>query len=247
MRTAFRTPIRRLIKPKNTLQTCFIIRRNISFSSSKRYARSLSIVHWSMAAGVISCFALIEIKKREPKGSSKIGPLMKYHKSIGLLMMGFIGIRVGLRLITRIPQQLEAPNWMKIAANISHAGLCYDSYLLILIHYTMCNHLYIDGFMIFMPTTGILMGYYGGKGLPFFFTKIKGSETPNKTIAKYAYLSHKKVGTIFEALVVLHILGAGVHLLKGQNPLSRISPFAGAAMITIYEEFEEDEELIVLI
>lgn len=91
------------------------------------------------------------------------------------------------------------------------------------------------------------MGYFGGKGLPFFFTKVPGAETPNKTIAKYSYLSHKQVGVIFEALVGLHILGAGVHVLKGQNPLSRISPFAGAAMLTVYEEFEDDEELIVTI
>ena len=141
MRTAFRTPIRRLIKPVNTLQTSYIIRRNISFSSTKRYARSLSIVHWFMAGGVLSCFALIEVKKREPKGSNKIGPLMKAHKSIGLLMFGFIGLRVGLRVITKIPPQLEAPNWMKMAANAAHYGLCYVFVYTCL--YYRCNCRYI--------------------------------------------------------------------------------------------------------
>lgn len=113
-------------------------------------------------------------------------------------------------------------------------------------------YLYVDGFMTFMPATGIAMGYFGGKGLPFFFTKIPGSEKPNKTIAKYSYQWHKKVGFIFEMLVGLHVLGAGVHILKGQQPLSRISPFAGAAMITIYDdpfedEFEGDDEDELLI
>jgi cytochrome b561 len=30
------------------------------------------------------------------------------------------------------------------------------------------------GFMVIMPASGITMGYYGGKGLPFFGTTIPG-------------------------------------------------------------------------
>jgi cytochrome b561 len=39
-------------------------------------------------------------------------------------------------------------------ANLSHAGLY--------------------AFMTIMPATGIAMGYYGGKGLPFFWTTLPG-------------------------------------------------------------------------
>ena len=135
--------------------------------SSSRYARSLSIVHWTMGLGVLSCFALIEIKKREPKGSPRIGPLMHYHKSIGLLMAPLLLTRVGLRLVTKIPKPLDAPDWMQVASKISHYGLY--------------------GFMIWMPATGIAMGYYGGKGLPFFWTKVPGAEQPNKSVAKFSW------------------------------------------------------------
>jgi len=36
------------------------------------------------------------------------------------------------------------------------------------------GHLGLYGFMTIMPATGIAMGYYGGKGLPFFFTTLPG-------------------------------------------------------------------------
>ena len=36
------------------------------------------------------------------------------------------------------------------------------------------THYGLYGFMTIMPATGIAMGYYGGKGLPFFFTTLPG-------------------------------------------------------------------------
>lgn len=57
------------------------------------------------------------------------------------------------------------------------------------------SHLGMYGFMFFMPISGIIMGYYGGKGLPFFWTKIPGKEEPIKSIAGQAYNLHEKAGT----------------------------------------------------
>lgn len=42
------------------------------------------------------------------------------------------------------------------------------------------GHLGLYGFMIVMPATGIAMGMYGGKGLPFFWTEIPGFEGEKK-------------------------------------------------------------------
>jgi cytochrome b561 len=36
------------------------------------------------------------------------------------------------------------------------------------------GHLGLYAFMTIMPATGIAMGYYGGNGLPFFFTTVPG-------------------------------------------------------------------------
>lgn len=45
------------------------------------------------------------------------------------------------------------------------------------------GHLGLYGFMIVMPATGIAMGLYGGKGLPFFWTEIPGFEKKNGKLA----------------------------------------------------------------
>jgi cytochrome b561 len=45
-------------------------------------------------------------------------------------------------------------------------------------------HYALYGFMIVMPASGIAMGYYGGKGLPFFTTTIAGAKEVNGEIAK---------------------------------------------------------------
>lgn len=45
-------------------------------------------------------------------------------------------------------------------------------------------HYALYGFMIIMPASGIAMGYYGGKGLPFFNTTLAGAKESNGTIAK---------------------------------------------------------------
>merc|ERR1719384_479891 len=179
-----------------------------------------------MAAGILSCFALIEVKKRQPKGSKLIGPLMHYHKSIGLLMGGFIVARLGLRAISKIPKPMEGPSWMHMAAKASHFGL-----------YSL---------MIFMPATGISMGYFGGKGIPFFWTKVPGTDTPNKTIAKWSWKTHKWAGTAFEILVGIHFWGAVSHQLMGQSIFSRISPFAGTALIAFVDEEDDDDDDLFL-
>eukprot|EP01084_Bolivina_argentea_P149513 261176_1 len=91
-------------------------------------------------------------------------------------------------------------------------------------------HVLLYGFMTTMPATGIAMGYYGGKGLPFFFTTIPGVDKENTRgdIAKQAFWIHKQVGTYGKYLIPLHIGAAGAHVVKGQNIFLRINPFRAA-------------------
>merc|ERR1719410_708191 len=100
-----RTRFYRLQRISKLSQHNLLQQRNLSMKSYvnvKKYPRSLSILHWTIAAGILSCFGLIEVKKREPKGSKRIGTLMHYHKSIGLLLGGLVAVRVGVRAISTI-------------------------------------------------------------------------------------------------------------------------------------------------
>ena len=69
------------------------------------------------------------------------------------------------------------------------------------------------------------MGYYGGKGLPFFGYAIPGATQPNPEIAKNAFGVHKAAGRFFEYLVPLHVGAASMHALRGHAIFARINPF----------------------
>ena len=113
--------------------------------------------------------------------------------------------RIAIRLTSKIPKLPEGSGIEHALANVSHWSLY--------------------GLMLFMPVSGIAMGYYGGKGVPFFFTTIPGAKKENKDgkLAKNAWYYHKQVGQFFEYFFVpLHIGAVGFHFLRGQNLLKRI-------------------------
>ena len=67
--------------------------------------------------------------------------------------------------------------------------------------------------MLFLPFTGILMGYFSGNGLPFFGYTIPGRKEKVPFIAKYAYITHTWAGWFFEFAIPVHIGAAGAHSL----------------------------------
>ena len=78
-----------------------------------------------------------------------------------------------------------------------------------------------------MPVTGIAMGYFGGKGLPFFTQTLAATEdgkARNGEVAKQAFSIHKTVGTYGKFLVPLHVAGTGYHVIRGDAIFSRIVP-----------------------
>ena len=86
--------------------------------------------------------------------------------------------RVALRLTQTMPA-LPKGNFVEhLAAKASHFAMYF--------------------FMFALPGTGIAMGYFGGKGIPFFdFGTVPGAETPNKAIAGDAFKKHKQLGELF--------------------------------------------------
>ena len=67
--------------------------------------------------------------------------------------------------------------------------------------------------------------YYGGKGLPFFWTTLDGAVSANGEIAKQAFSIHKTMGTYGKYLIPLHVGAAGAHAVRGQAIFARINPF----------------------
>jgi cytochrome b561 len=132
------------------------------------------------------------------------------HKSLGLLT----GMIIAPRILYRVVASSSAYNvvplvgnkpWENIAGRLSHFALY--------------------GFMTIMPATGVAMGYYGGKGLPFFTTTLPGAKETNGAIAKRSFQIHKQLGYYGKALVPLHAGAAFFHAGRGQAIFHRVNPF----------------------
>lgn len=175
-----------------------------------KYSTAAAWMHWLMAGGILVVVGSVKLAqwtpKEEPKkyGMTK-EELMNLHKSTALLVAALVIPRLAIRLFSKVPPLPKGSAIEHLAANMSHLFLYFA--------------------IVFMPASGIAMGYYGGKGLPFFGYHISAAETPNKAIAGMAYKRHKQVGQALTYVVPIHVGATGYHILKGQNILLRMSPF----------------------
>jgi cytochrome b561 len=165
-------------------------------------------MHWGMGAGVLGCFAFVNLAQNTTDKKLKMD-FMFYHKSCGTLAAMFLVPRLLIRVTSKAVAPLTNVLWERLLANASHAAMY--------------------GFIIAMPVTGVAMGYFGGKGLPFFFTTLPGAEKPHGKNAGFAFKWHKFLGWYMEMLFLGHIGGVGYHMLKGEGILARILPMAAKA------------------
>lgn len=200
-----------------------------------RYSKGLATLHWAIALGTVGCFVTVK-QQQATKVPAEKGMWMWRHKSLGALLAILVPIRIGgtflrahsarvhsrpltparrlsapVALTSRRPPSVSTNMLESIGAKVSHAGLYF--------------------IMVFMPVSGITMGYFGGKGIPFFFTKIEGKSAEEKTpedgaLAKQAFINHKRVGQVLPYWVGIHAGAVGYHAaFKGTNLLKRMSPF----------------------
>lgn len=166
------------------------------------YAKPVQYMHWAMGGAILGCVGFVKAAQYS-KGKAK-GNYMFYHKSCGLLAMGLLFPRLAIRLTSKTPKPIGESTLERLGADASHVVL----YVL----------------MTVLPITGTAMGYYGGKGLPFFWTTISGAPEANKSIAGNSFKIHKQAGVLLEYMIPLHLAGSAFHAVKGQAILSRIVP-----------------------
>ena len=168
------------------------------------YSKAVASIHWLSGPAMIASIGCVLTAQNAPKGEK--GDWMWRHKSMGLLSGFLLGPRVVARLLSKGPGML--PGSSKVEHYLAQA-----------------SHASLYGFMTVMPVTGIAMGYFGGKGLPFFFTTIPGAEKADGGIAKKAFWWHKNVGYYGKFVVPLHIGASVTHLARGHPILARLNPF----------------------
>jgi len=173
----------------------------------QRYNRLVSYIHWFTALGFFVTISAVKGQQYTPKDGTLLGlnkgEWMWWHKSFGLSMLGLAIPRVALRLATKAPEHIAGSWIMKRITDLSHLTLY--------------------GFILGMPIQGAIMGYYGGKGMPFFLTTIPGAETKNEGYAKFAYENHVLMGKVLPWFISLHVMGGVTHQILGQNIFGRIA------------------------
>eukprot|EP00559_Dactyliosolen_fragilissimus_P006970 CAMPEP_0184856878 /NCGR_PEP_ID=MMETSP0580-20130426/2045_1 /TAXON_ID=1118495 /ORGANISM="Dactyliosolen fragilissimus" /LENGTH=182 /DNA_ID=CAMNT_0027352139 /DNA_START=76 /DNA_END=624 /DNA_ORIENTATION=- len=175
-----------------------------------QYTKTASYFHWLVAAPLIGSVASVLKCQQTPKELKE--EKMKWmwrHKSLGTLT----GIIVAPRLIYRLMSMSKYKIGHLPGTNKAQ-GLAADA-----------SHLGLYAFMTIMPATGIAMGMYGGKGLPFFWTSIPGFEQTNGKIAGQSFKIHKTLGTYGKYLIPLHSGAAVAHAGMGHKIFARINPF----------------------
>jgi len=135
---------------------------------------------------------------------------MLIHKSTAVVLTALVIPRLALRATAAIPKALPGSFPEHLAANVSHAAMY--------------------AFMLGMPATGLAMGYYGGKGVPFYgLYTIPGKADKTKEDGKFAgemFKWHKWAGGYLWYLVPLHVAGAVQHTLRGHAIFARMNPLA---------------------
>ncbi|CAJ1364371.1 unnamed protein product [Effrenium voratum] len=173
-------------------------RRGMSSEAAQveeQYPRAMRIMHWTGAAGVLGCVGTVKAAQNSDKDSSVLGigkgTWMYVHKSMGLLMLGALVPRAALRLLASVPRPVPGADWEQRLAKRTHLALY--------------------GLMAAMAGSGTSMGYFSGKGLPFFVTTFAGAPEPHPEKAKKALQAHKFIGFyVLPSAVALHTGAVGL-------------------------------------
>ena len=164
-----------------------------------RYSRGAIALHWLIALGVFTQFALGWWMRDIPNDPPGVQAYWyNVHKSIGLTLFLFILARLAWRLTHRAPPLPgSVPAWQRRAAAASHRGLY------------LC--------MLIMPLTGYL-----GSSFTKYPIKYWGMTLPRwgwdaPALKEICSTAHYVTVWIFMTLVAIHILAALNHLLIARD------------------------------
>ena len=172
------------------------------------YPSTSKLLHWLVAICVLTTAPVAIAMGRVAKGPTQ-DMLYNFHKSLGVLILILMVLRLINRLIVGAP--IADPNiepWQKTVSSVVHTAL----YVLLLA----------------MPVVGYIANSAYGASTPFFglFTlpKIVGD---NEALATQLFTLHRWVGYLVILLAATHIGGALYHaLIRRDVVLQRMLPTA---------------------
>lgn len=160
-------------------------------------------LHWVMGLAIIALVAVGLWMTGLPDGDDK-WQVYGIHKAIGMIMLGFIVLRLYWRWVEKNPELPRSlPKWQVQLSKLT----VFLLYLL----------------MIIMPVSGYLMSTLGGYPIDIFGLVTLAPLAKGHPMAKIAHSIHEWIGTAAGFLIGLHILGGLYHqFVRRDNVLKRM-------------------------
>ena len=170
------------------------------------YSGTAKLLHWLVALCVLTIIPVGFWMNMEGPYQNQ---LFNLHKSLGVLILGLMIVRIAYRLLAGAPAaEPGIARWQKAISSAVHGIL----YIL----------------LIGLPIAGyIANSAYGANGTPtpfFGLFELPPIVGPKEELSKSIFSVHKIVGWVVGGLVVLHIGGAMMHFLKGDGVMQRMIP-----------------------
>ncbi len=168
----------------------------------KRYTLPAIALHWVQAGVVLYLLWLGWTMVDLPKGAER-SAAYGLHKSLGLLALGLLALRLAWRAGHRPPPSLQQGGEKRLATAVHH--LLY-------------------AFLLLAPLAGYLASAFGPYPVKFFgveLPRIGGPDPELNALCKQAHVIFVWSGA---GLVALHVAGALRHALRRDGTLGRMLP-----------------------
>jgi len=181
---------------------------------TNRYALSQRLLHWLIALlalpalGVGLTFGFLGFDGTKAAfGGEMTNVLYAAHKTVGVLILALMTLRLGLRLTLGTPRYASPLTGFERMASRAVHGLLY----LVLLA---------------LPVLGWLATAAGGYPVQFFAWTLPGLIAKDKALSEALFQFHGILGWVLLALLALHIGAALRHwLFKGDGVMARMSLF----------------------
>lgn len=174
----------------------------------KSWTGPAKLFHWLMALLIFAQIALGLVAVSFRISPTKLN-LFVWHKSLGMLILALLALRLLWRLMHRVPElPWEMPLWERAAAQLSHFLL----YVL----------------MIALPVTGWVISSASNVPFKIFWTlPLPAITAPDKAVADLFAVIHGWLVTLLAVVLAAHV-GAALrhHYVKKDTVLARMLPWS---------------------
>lgn len=174
-------------------------------SKQARYSMPAIVLHWGMAVLLVGQVAvglyMVDLPKRTPEVAYFYG----LHKSLGLIALMLIAVRLWWRLRTKPPVSLHVSVVQERAASMVHR-LLYAC-------------------MVMIPLSGFIGSNFGKYPVKFFGYALPQLGWENPAVQAFFRYTHAAFVWLLCVLVAVHLLAVLLHLAKsGARTLRRMLP-----------------------